>query len=305
LSSDSERLERELFVRATLPVLPGDVAARMSEWLTPFSAARGTRLFSEGESPDEIYFVVEGEVVLERSAETPWVFGPNSIVGVMDAVLRRPRARSARVSQNSRFYRVRSKVWLELLEEDASLARGAIINVARPVHELWLSVAHAPGHRIVSSIPPPTGQPLLHEKILTLQDTPLLKVAGAQAIASLAQAAVEIPLSDAELLFDVDGSEDTLYVVMYGIIDLSRAQPALHARYGAGEVVATTAALARELGPYRAQSRGKSLILRIREEDYYDQAEAHPDLIRAALAYLMAERERLVLVKNGLRVKAS
>jgi CRP-like cAMP-binding protein len=305
LTNESERLKRELFIRATLPVLPGDVAAALSELLTPFSAPEGTVLFREGEVPEEIFFLVEGEVVLERSAEKPWVFGPHSIVGVMDATLKRPRLRSARVTQHSRFYRVRAKAWLDLLADDASLARGATVNLAAQVHDIWLSIAHSSVHRVVSSIPPPDAPISLYEKILTLRDTAMLKSAGTQAIASLAQATVEIWLADAELLFDAGAVEDTLFVVMYGVIELTRASPSVRARYGAGEVVAPTAALSGALGGYQAYSRGRSLVLRIRSEEYYDQAEAHPDLIRAALAYVMAERERLVLAKNALEARAS
>jgi hypothetical protein len=53
-------------------------------------------------------------------------------------------------------------------------------------------------------------------------------------------------------------------------------------------------ALARELAPYRARCLVPSVLLRISAEDYYDQAETHPELIRAALAYLLSEREALL-----------
>jgi hypothetical protein len=40
-----------------------------------------------------------------------------------------------------------------------------------------------------------------------------------------------------------------------------------------------------------------AILLRIREEDYYDQSDEHPELTRAATAYLAIEFEKMMDVK--------
>jgi len=69
------RLERELFVRALMPSMRGDGAARLATLLTPREVPADTILYREGEPPDEFFFLVEGQVVMEADVRRPLAAG--------------------------------------------------------------------------------------------------------------------------------------------------------------------------------------------------------------------------------------
>jgi CRP-like cAMP-binding protein len=68
---------------------------------------------------------------------------------------------------------------------------------------------------------------------------------------------------------------------------------------GAGDLVGGAAALCRALSSYGARALGDSLVLRIAEQDFYDQAEEHARLTRGTLAYLVGELEPLLQLDDG------
>jgi CRP-like cAMP-binding protein len=294
---DRERLARELFMRATFPAMPGDAVARLSDSLLPLEVSAGTMLFQPGEAAHQLYFVVEGEIAMESPGEASWVFGARSMVGIIDVLLSRPRARSARATATTRLYVLRASAWLDMLEDDPALARAATSNVARRLHHQWIRIAaELPRREIVEQALPQFPLPL-YEKVLTLRDSALLQRAGAQAIASLAQYTEELRFEPGATVFEAGTVSDVLYVVAYGAVELSRAAPSLHVVHAAGDVLGGAAALCRELSPYSARALRPSVVLKIRDEDYFDQAEEHPELIRAALAYLVAELEPLFRIQ--------
>ncbi len=290
-TSDGEQLARELFLRGSLPGLTGDSATRLAEVLRPVQARAGDVLLRAGEPADEFYFVVDGEVAMEAEGASPWLFGPRSIVGIIDAIIGRRRARSARATRRTRLLLARSSAWFELMDDDPRLARGATMALARQIHEQWLRVTQPTSAGMLA---PPAGPLPFYEKLLVLRDSALLSSAGLQASASLAMIASEVRLERGEVLFAPGTELDTLYFVAYGAVELTRAEPPFRTVHGSSELVGGPAALARALSHYEARALAPSVVLRISDEDYHDQAEAHPDLTRAALAYLVRTRERFL-----------
>src|SRR4030095_2924966 len=57
--------------------------------------ADGAVIYQQGEPCEHIYFIIDGHIETEAEGETPWRFGPNSLVGILDAQLDRPHARTA------------------------------------------------------------------------------------------------------------------------------------------------------------------------------------------------------------------
>jgi CRP-like cAMP-binding protein len=291
MSDAEEQLARELFLRASLPGLTGDSATRLAEVLRPVTARPGELLLRAGEAPDHFYFLIDGEVAMEAEGKKPWLFGPRSIVGIIDAIIGRKRSRAARATRDSRLLDARSVDWFELLDDDPRLARGATLGLARQIHEQW---AHLPGQSSSPALLPPVGELPFYEKLLVLRDSSLLSNAGLQATASLAMIATEIRLEAEEMLFRAGSELDTLYIVAYGAVELVRAEPAVRVVHGSSELLGGPAALARALSFYEARALAPSVVLRISDDDYHDQAEAHPELTRAALAYLVRTREHFL-----------
>jgi CRP-like cAMP-binding protein len=291
----SDYLNRELFLRAALPEVGGDAAARIAELLEPREVRAGTVLFEASEPSTRFYFVSSGEIVMEQPGQSDWRFGPRSIVGIIDATLARPHTRRARASQDSSLLVARSSAWFDLLEDDPEFASGATVSLARQIHAQWLGLGPKIQEPRGQELSPPPAAPLeLYEKLLALRDSQLLRMAGLQATASLAEVAEELRFEAGETVFGADDGAGTLHLLVHGTVELTRQNPMLTVVQHGGSLLGGPAALARALNEYTARALTPSVVLRISDEDYYDQGETHPELIRAALAYLVSAREALM-----------
>jgi CRP-like cAMP-binding protein len=293
-TAEELRLERGLFVRALMPSMRGEGAARLAGLLTPRELPEGALLFREGELPEEFFFVVEGRVVMEAEGLPTWTFGERSLVGMVDMTAWRPHRRTCRATRPTRLLVGRSAAWLDLLDDDPVMGEDAIHNFALRLHQLTSELGHL-------LAPEPFGPDLglssplaIHEKALVLRDSPLLLHASTQSIASLAQVAEELTLDAGEELFARGRAERALYVVASGVIALRFGDEQRLTRVGPQRFLAPAAALSWRLGEYSAQAETHAIVLRIREEEYYDQSDEHPDLTRAAMAYMVLEQEKMM-----------
>jgi CRP-like cAMP-binding protein len=293
MTADPVRLEREIMLRATFPMMPASAHARFVEVLEQIEAETGQLLFSPGDAADRVYFLTKGRVVMEAVDERPWFFEPVAVIGVIDATLERPRKRSCRVLEPSKLLVMRSSDWFDLLEDNAQIARGAIRNFATGLHERW--------RKLVAKVPrksdPPTGTvpPTLeyYDKLLALRQAVFVNRAGMQALVSLATVAESVSLRAGAALFSLGESEDALYVVASGIVELVQGDD-FRVQHGPGELVGGPAALCKALPSYSARALTSAVVLRISEQDFYDCAEEHPRLTRGALKYLVSELEAVL-----------
>jgi len=287
------RLERELFVRALMPTLRGDGAARLAGLLEARELPEGALLFREGAPPEEFFFIVEGRVVMEAPGLPTWSFSDRSLVGMVDMTAWRPHRRSCRTTRPTRVLVGRSAAWLDMLDDDPVMGEEAIHGFAQRLHDLTSEV----GSRLAPEpIVPDLGlsPPLaIHERALVLRDSSLLLRASTQSIASLAQVAEELTLRAGAELFARGHGERALFVVASGVIALRWGSERL-TRVGPLRFLAPAAALSGHLGEYSAHAETAAVVLRIREEEYYDQSDEHPDLTRAAMAFMAIEQEKLM-----------
>jgi hypothetical protein len=84
-----------------------------------------------------------------------------------------------------------------------------------------------------------------------------------------------------------------LYAVASGVVVL-KADGERTLRIGPQRFLAPSAALCGRLGDFSAQAETSVILLRIRVEDYYDQADEHPELTRAALASITTFVEQMM-----------
>jgi CRP-like cAMP-binding protein len=279
-------------MRSLFPSMPAAAQVRLIELLEELDLPAGEFAFKEGDAPDRFLFLTEGRVALEVAGMQAIEFSGFAVVGVVDAVLDRPRQRACRAIEPSKALLIRSADWFDLLEDNAEIARAAIKNFASQLHGLWLQLARRlPRH----SEPPPGIVPSAletYDKILALRQASFLRRAGMQAIASLAAVAESEALQSGQTLFEIGNGGEDFFVVAAGLIELSH-QSGLHFTHDAGDVIGGSAAFCNALPNYAAVASAPSIVLRIPQQEFYDLAEEHGRLLRGTLAYLALELEAL------------
>jgi CRP-like cAMP-binding protein len=301
--ADETRLRREILLRSMFPSMPVAAHVRFVELLDELEAPKGKLVFDVGDAPDRFLFLIEGRVSMEREQMRPWEFVPIAVVGVIDAILERPRTRNCRALEPSKFLSLRMTDWFDMLEDNGQIARAAIRNFATQLHGRWRQLAPRLERH---SEPPPPGVPSAletYDKILALRRAPSLRSAGMQAIASLAAVAEPMQLSRGQLLFDIGGHDESLYFVVRGSVELTAE--GFRYEHQRGDVVGGAAAFCHALPGYAARALSDALVLRVSEQDFYDQAEEHGRLTRGTLKYLVSELEQLLTVDENARVAPS
>jgi CRP-like cAMP-binding protein len=291
-TADGKRVRRELLLRSLFPTMPAAAHGRFIELLEDLDLAAGEFAFKLGDPPDHFLFLTEGRVALETDGMQAIEFSGFAVVGVVDAVLNRPRQRACRALEASKALRIRSADWFDLLEDNAEIARAAVKNFATQLHGLWQQLASRLPRR--SEPPPGIMPPALdtYDKILALRQASFLRRAGMQAIASLAAVAETELLQAGESLFEVGHGGEDFFVVAAGLIELSHAS-GFHFTHDTGDVVGGPAAFCNGLPSYAAVAAAPSIVLRIPQQEFYDQAEEHGRLLRGTLAFLATELEAL------------
>ena len=296
--ADSERLKREILLRTMFPSMPVAAHVRFIELLDEITVPPGEMLFNQGDAPDRFLFLIEGRVTMERDMSRAWEFVPLAVVGVIDAVLERARTRSCRTLEPSRFLSLKMTDWFDMLEDNGQVARAAIRNFAMQLHGRWRKLA--PRLPRPSDAPPSMVPPSLetYDKILVLRRAASLRSAGMQAIASLATVAEPVTLRQGETLFERGAQADNLYFVVRGAIELT-ADEGFRYLHPRGDLVGGPAAFCHALPEYRARATTDTVLLRVSEQDFYDQAEEHGRLTRGTLKYLVSELEPLLEIDDA------
>jgi CRP-like cAMP-binding protein len=294
-TTDTDRVRRELLLRSLFPAMPAAVHVRFLELLEDLELAAGELAFAQGDPPDRFMFLTEGRVALESEGMQSIEFSGFAVVGVVDAVLERPRLRGCRALEPSKALVIRTADWFDLLEDNAEVARAATRNFATQLHALWQQLAQ----RLPQNSVPPRGirPPQLenYDKIVLLRQADFLRRAGMQAVASLAAVAETVMLNASESLFEVGNDGEDFFVVATGLIELSHAS-GLHFVHDAGDLVGGPAPFCNALPSYSARALSDAIVLRIPQQEFYDQAEEHGRLLRGTLAFLASELEALQTV---------
>ena len=77
------------------------------------------------------------------------------------------------------------------------------------------------------------------------------------------------------------------------VCDAGKSEIGFHFTHDTGDVVGGPAAFCNALPNYAATAMGPAVVLRIPQQEFYDQAEEHGRLLRGTLAYLALELEAL------------
>jgi CRP-like cAMP-binding protein len=312
------RITREIFIHAAFGALDaelleegvGELFAYLASHMEDMRLRPGEVVYREGEPPEYYYFVVKGQVRVAREGLPPWSLGERAILGGIDAIMDRPHARTVTAVTDVHLLRVRTAVWLDLLEDNLAMSRNGLLRVGMSVHALVLELGPGGGYAVppppvsLSSVAPapPAGcddliaEPMnLVERIVRLRTSDLFRDAHVQSVALVAEQAEELRFAAGDVVFEGDESRRHVYVVAAGEVEATAAgSTPLRARFGPGTLVCAAATFAEQLSQYKARATVSTIVLRLRIEDIYDVMEEHFDLVRAAFIFLSSERERLL-----------
>jgi CRP-like cAMP-binding protein len=287
-------VEREIFLR-TMAVGRPQTTKLLGEAMHEVFFDAGAVLYEEGSAADDLYFIVKGTVALRRDGEPDWVFGPNSVVGIIDADLDRPHARKAVALTDIEALALRTEDRLEVLEDNFEQTRALILFTAARVHDLAIQLPAEDADELPDPGPELGPEPLpLVERVLLLHDTIAFKRAGIQAVVSLAPVADEFRIAAGDTLFRAGEVTGVFFVVAKGTIELEHEHTRRRYRFGPGSIAGGSAAFGDVERLYTARARRDSVLLRLREEAFFDVMEDHFDLARSVLGFIAGEREHVV-----------
>jgi CRP-like cAMP-binding protein len=296
------RIQRELFLAAfgsSAGTSEGRLTDRLVSVLEEQYARAGETLYLVGDPPESYYVLREGSVRLVREGTAPWKYEGRSVFGMSDALLDRPRSRTALAVTDVHAMKVQYEAWMELLEDSFDLARAAVRGAVRSVagleERLWAVEARSPamGSRRLAI---PEGPLEVLSRLAVLTETSLLRGAGVQLLADLAGGSEVVTFERGEVLVERGTDPGRVLVVIKGGVEASREAPDAQWRGGPGDVVCGMAAFGDPIRAWQAGAITAGRALSFRIEDWFDLLEEHFEVVRSTLAALALESERLLEV---------
>ncbi|HLK36606.1 MAG TPA: cyclic nucleotide-binding domain-containing protein, partial [Polyangiaceae bacterium] len=255
-SPSPTRVYRELFLAsfgAHVGAAEPWVTDRLTALLEDLGARAGETLFSVGDPPLFHYFLREGQVQLVRPGFVPWTFERHSVFGMSDALLDRPRVRTAMALTDIQAMKIHSEAWIELLEDSFALARaalfGSVATVANLEQNLW---ARTGGRRAGAPSPGRPADLDFTERLAVLVETPLLRGAGVQILSDLADVSEVVAFGGGATLFERGRPPGRVFIILDGSVAAHRERPDVGWEGGAGDVVCGTAAFGEPIGAWEA-----------------------------------------------------
>jgi CRP-like cAMP-binding protein len=274
----------------------------------------GKIIYAEGARSDSIYFLLEGRIELSTEGEEPWYLGGRAVFGVLDVEIERDRDRTARAVTDVRAMRIDAGDWLDLIEDNFELTPSRIRTIAGGLVRLGMSLDPPGGfddgpvtvtavaesfaaEERPSLMPPSPGQDGRElnpfERLITLRLCPSLARAGTQSLIRLSRAARPRIYAAGERIALQGAVSESFHVVVSGSVLARRDDPALEVSFAAPQLAGGYAGFGQERWEVALLAAVDSCTLEIRYDDLYDVMEDHFDMVRAVMAFLAGERDRL------------
>jgi CRP-like cAMP-binding protein len=294
-------VQRELFIRSFFPVKPPErVTNQLVATMRDVDFAAGTTIFRAGDPPDQLFFISDGSVRLELDGEKPWIFEKTSIIGILDAGLRRAHRRSAVAVTDVHAIVIDFDDYIEIMEDNFEFAKGSMLQALRGIRQLSLNLS---GDRVFA--PPelenPANVQLVREgralnqieRLIVLQNARYFTSAPIQPLVTLAKLAKEESWNEGDVLFSPGDASLDIRIVASGRIIVTREYPRVHAPFAAGGLLCGAAALGCSVHEYTATAAGNATTLTILKEDLFDVMEDHFGLGMAMFGFVSRENERI------------
>jgi CRP-like cAMP-binding protein len=299
------RVEHELFLRSFFDLRPPDrMVQQLVAGLRDVFFLAGSELYHQGDAAENLYFLIRGEVALEVEGEEPWLFGPQSMLGVLDASLGRPYSRTAKVRRDVAALTMSFREYVDVMEDHFDFTKNSLELRCREMHARSLSLPP----ELVFDVQAGESSPLvalgkagsatasidLMERVLIMRRCEVFARTSVQALVTLAKHVETERWQPGQVLFAVGDPAPHLRLIAAGWVKIEREEPQVTARFGPGELLLRQAALGADLHAYTAtaEGEGEGITLRLAKEDLFDVAEDHFSLIGSLFSYLGRENER-------------
>ena len=299
LSGEQVKIGRELFLRSFFAVRPPQrVAQSLVAVMRDHDFDEGDVVYEKGEAPSTVFFLVEGRVDLIDDDEEPWVFDEESIIGIMDATLDRPRIRQAVARTPSHLLSIRYDDYLEVMEDNFDFAKAAMERAFFNIHENARQLAPDGVFKPPETAPAVTPEviaqrPLnLVERLLVFYNAPLFNKAPVQPLVSLAALAEEERYPAGAVVFEPGEPSTALRFVATGLVRADGTNPVITGHFGPGDLIGAHASMCYPITQYRMTTESESVLLRIQKEDLFDIMEDNARLVRSTFAFVARENER-------------
>lgn len=328
----SIRVEHELFMRSFFAISPPQrVTRQITASVRDVYFEPGEVVFEANTPPRVLYFVVDGEVDMAEPHEdaSAWTFGPMSLIGIVDANLGRPHARTARAKTDLHLLGIQVEDFFDILEDNFDFARAMLLDAYSATWErtLQLSAEHVFPHDPKRTAERPwTAVQKLNtvQRLMVLRSSRFTGGGPVQPLVVLAGQIRELRLSAGDVFVETGGRLDAVWIVADGLLTAEHivgpsglgasesrwaAQVAalrtwttgrIEGRFGPGELVLATAALPAPVSPLQVKAERDTVALGVPKEALWDTMEDHFGLFRRALAYVSRENERIRLRRSEL-----
>jgi CRP-like cAMP-binding protein len=291
---------RSLFGQAYGGARADRLAAATKEHFFP----AGKTIYEAGDTPKYVHFIVQGRVELTAEGLDPWSFEDRGVVGILDAELARPHARTARAVTDVRVISIRAEDWEEVVEDTFDYTKQRITLNARDLVRRGLLLApHAgfegmPEHHRADDVPPveASGE-YPFERLLVLHLTDLFERASIQALIRIADAARERELDSGEVLIEQGAPAPASFIVANGLLEMKRDEPRISAGFGVNRLLGGYAGIGQATWPATFVARQPSRVIEFGQEDLFDVMEDHFSVVRSVMRFLALERDRLQTFK--------
>lgn len=305
------RLQRELFLRVLVLSKPSPGIARaIADAIQDVAYEVGQTIFAKCDEPDSQYWITSGEVdLVSGDDEDPWHFSEGAVIGILDVLLQRPRARTAIAVTNVQAMRLPAEDWFEILEDNPEYLAQLRRDVPTEMHQK-LHLAMSPD----GGFAPPTEddgraawlEMSAIEKLVALREVIYFERASVQALVTLSRLAQARYLSAGEVLFEAGGFDHNVYIVCAGTIRVTRERaPTIEARFGRGQLMFGTVAMTECVSEYAAVAEGEAIVLTLKQSDVDDACEDHFDLARSIMRGSAVDRDRLMQLRSRRQKVAS
>lgn len=302
------RVEREIFVRSFVrsarpsASVIGEVADLLEERIAP----AGTQLYARGAPATHMFWLVEGKVELREEGTAPFVFGPRSTVGALDAFQGIPHSRDAIVVEDSVLFRLEVERYLDVLEDNFEFLKGMSQFMFEGLEALGVALGFEAAYGPLRPAPNAAADLAIQEKfgfiggLLALRHDPLFRAIGVQVVVRLAQLGRFVERPRGAELWTPGERGDALLWLVGGQLELQhREHPGWRGTFGAlvdvgVEPVAPLVTLANRESRYRLVAESPVVLVEIPKESWFDVMEDHPSFMRGMLAFAASNRQRLM-----------
>jgi CRP-like cAMP-binding protein len=294
LATGAHRLELTIFVRTLFGEMAGGVADEIASRMREVDFEKGQYVYRRGEASTYLYFIEEGNVVLEVDGEEPWKMGPMDGFGFQDAMQDRPHARDARAATDARVLVFSLEDWLDIIEDHSELGRSSLLRHAQSVRNMigeLVPDGGFPPPEPARSPRDPAHPPDLIERMVTLSETPVFERAGMQSLATMARVARAVHHQAGDVIVEPGKPLNRVYVVAAGSSELRREQPELVARFGPNSMVGGLSLFGLDRSDFTLTALEESLVFHISQDDWFELMDDHFELARSVFLRMGAERQ--------------